>query len=117
MQPQQQYVPNLVVAKTDDPRPFRVKGEQCMRDCLTVHDTRQVYVLAHNFQGYDSYFVVHEYHGQNRFIQQLRNGASLLEVLYCRIPFIEFLSFFHMPLAAFPETFGLTELKKFYFPY
>ena len=65
MQPQEHHVANLVVAETeDDPRPFRFKGEHCLRDflewldTLTLEDTRQVNVIAHNFQGYDGYFVV-----------------------------------------------------------
>ena len=74
-------------------------------------------MLAHNFQGYDSYFVVEEYHRQHRIVQQLTNGAKLLQVTFDRITFIDSLSFFQMPLSAFPKTFGLTELKKGYFPH
>jgi len=124
MQPHEQHVPNLVVAETeDDARPFRFPGEHCIRDflewldTLTQNDTRQVNVLAHNFQGYAGYFVVHQYHSDNRLIEQLRNGCKLLEVKHDRIRFIDSLSFFQMPLSAFPKTFGLTELKKGYFPH
>ena len=78
-------------------------------------DTRQVNVLAHNFQGYDENFIVHEYHGQNRILKQPRNRAKLLEVVHDNIRFIDSMSFFQMPLAAFPKTFGLTELKKGFF--
>ncbi|CAH3124115.1 unnamed protein product [Pocillopora meandrina] len=48
---------------------------------------------------------------------QLRNGAKLLQVTFDRITFIDSLSFFQMPLSAFPKTFGLTKLKKGYFPH
>ena len=44
-------------------------------------------------------------------------GCKLLEVKHDRIRFIDSLSFFQMPLSAFPKTFGLTELKKGYFPH
>jgi len=84
---------------------------------LTLNDTRQVNVLAHNFQGYDGYFVVHQYYSDNRIVQQLQNGCKLLEVQHDRIRFIDSLSFFQMPLSAFPKTFGLTEPKKGYFPH
>ena len=50
-------------------------------------------------------------------IQQLRNGAKLLEVKHDNVRFIDSLSFMAMPLAAFPKTFGITELKKGYFPH
>ena len=124
MQPHEQHVPNLVVAETDeDDSPVRFLGHHCIRDflewldTLTQNDTRQVNVLAHNFQGYDGYFVVHQYHHDNRIVQQLRNGCKLLEVKHDRLRFIDSLSFFQMPLSAFPKTFGLTEVKKGYFPH
>ena len=107
----------------DDPRPVRFKGEHCLRDflewadTLTQDDTRQVNVIAHNFQGYDGYFVVNQYHSNNQIVKQIRNGCKLLQVQHDNIRFIDSLSFFEMPLAAFPKTFGLTELKKGYFPH
>ena len=124
MQPQEQHIANLVVAETeeDDP-PQRFSGPFCIRDflewldTLTLHDTRQVNVLAHNFQGYDGYFIIHQYYGDNRIVQQLRNGCKLLEVKHDCICFIDSMSFFQMPLSAFPATFGLTELCKGYFPH
>ena len=124
MQPHEQHIANLVVAETeDDDRPVRFPGEHCIRDflewldTLTLNDTRQVNVLAHNFQGYDGYFVIHQYYSDNRIVEQLRNGCKLLQVQHDRIRFIDSLSFFQMPLSAFPKTFGLTELKKGYFPH
>jgi len=88
-----------------------------MVDTLTLEDTRQVNVIAHNFQGYDGYFVVNQYHSDNQIVKQLRNGCKLLEVKHDSIRFIDSISFFQMPLSAFPKTFGLTELKKGYFPH
>ena len=124
MQPQEQHVANLVVAETEyDDDPVCFPGEHCLRDflewlyTLTLNDTRQVNVLAHNFQGYDGYFVVHQYHSDNRIVQQLRSGCKLLEVKHDRIRFTDSLSFFEMPLSAFPKTFGLTEAQKGYFLY
>ena len=124
IQPHEEHIANLVVAETeDDDRPVRFVGEHCLRDflewldTLTLNDTRQVNVLAHNFQGYDDYFVVQQYHNDNRIVEQLRNGCKLLEVKHDRLRFIDSLSFFQMPLSAFPKTFGLTELHKGYFPH
>ena len=84
---------------------------------MTQEDTHQVNVIAYNFQGYDGYFVVHQYHTDNQKINQLRNGCKVLEVKHDSLRFIDSLSFFQMPLSAFPKTFGLTELKKGYFPH
>ena len=124
MQPKEKHIANLVVAETEDddePKPF--PGPTCIRDflewldTLTLHDTRQVNVIAHNFQGYDGYFIIQEYYSDNRIVQQLRNGCKLLEIKHDRIRFIDSMSFFQMPLSAFPKTFGLTELCKGYFPH
>ena len=124
MQPKEKHIANLVVAETEDnDQPMCFHGNHCVRDflewldTLTNYDTRQVNVLAHNFQGYDGYFVIHQYYDDNRIVQQLRNGCKLLEVQHDRIRFIDSMSFFQMPLSAFPKTFGLTELKKGYFPH
>ena len=43
--------------------------------------------------------------------------VNCLEVKHDRIRFIDSMSFFQMPLSAFPKTFGLTELCKGYFPH
>ena len=40
-----------------------------------------------------------------------------MQVNFDRIRFIDPLSFFQMPLSAFPKTFGLKEFKKGYFPH
>ena len=124
MQPHQKHIANLLVAETEDNDPPKsFPGLSCTRDflewldTLTLNDTRQVNVIAHNFQGYDGYFVVQQYHSDNRIVQQLRNGCKLLEVKHDRIRFIDSMSFLPMPLSAFPATFGLTELKKGYFPH
>ena len=124
MQPQEKHEANLVIAETElDSTPFLFKGKHCLRDflewldTLTENDTRPVFVLAHNFQGYDGYFVVAEYHGTNQLVKQIRNGCKLLEVEHDLIRFIDSMSFFQIPLSAFPKTFGLTEMKKGYFPH
>ena len=113
MQPKEHHVANLVVVETEnDPRPFRFRGDQCIKqflewlDALTLEDTRQVNVIAHNFQGYDGYFVVNQYHSDNQIVKQLRNGCKLLEVKHESIRFIDSLSFFQMPLSAFPKPLG-----------
>ena len=124
MQDTGKHIPNLVVASTNESHDLvHFKGNLCVHDFLewldelTEDDTRSVTVIAHNFQGYDGYHVVHEYHRQGRIVGQVRNGAKLLQVTMDNIKFIDSLSFFQMPLSAFPKTFGLTELKKGFFPH
>ena len=103
MQDTKTHVANLVVDETEeDDRPVRFKGETSMTDflqwlgTLTAGDTRDVTVIAHNFQGYDGYFVVDEYHRQNRIVKQVRNGGKIMQLNFDRIRFIDSLSFFQM---------------------
>ena len=48
--------------------------------------------------------------------QQLVNGAKILSLSLDGLTFLDSLSFLLMPLAGFPKAFGLTELKKGFFP-
>ena len=51
--------------------------------------------------------MVEEYHHQHRVLNQIRNGAKLLQLTFDNITL----------LTPFPKTLGLTELKKGYFPH
>ena len=64
-----------------------------------------------------SYPIMNCYLGQKRQIEQIRNGGKVLQFQVGRIWFIDSLSFFNMPLSAFASTFGLTELRKGFFPH
>ena len=62
-----QHISNLVVAETEvEDDPFRFQGETCLQqfttwlDYLAEETGRPLTVLAHNFQGYDSYPLVEE---------------------------------------------------------
>jgi len=119
MEPQEHHVANLVVAETeDDSHPFRFQGEHCLRDflewldTLTQEDTRQVNVIAHNFQGYDGYFVVHQYHADNQKVNQLPNGCKLLEVKHDSLRFIYSLGFFQMPLVGVSQKLRADRTQK-----
>ena len=76
-------------------------------------------VMAHNFQGYDSYFIL-QYPRENGVkYDVIMRGAKVLtlSVSMFKIRFIVSLSFIPMKLADFPKTFGLDELAKGYFPH
>ena len=120
------HVPNLLVCQRADEDNFHWwYGDDCIREFLLrleewCEDGLQpLTVLAHNFQGYDSYPVIDTLHQLRMELGQIRNGAKVLQVtcLQSSIRFIDSMSFFAMPLASFPKTFGLTELKKGYFPH
>lgn len=125
MQTSQGHVPNLLVCLRDDQtRFYHWFGTDCVREFLLALEQWAQYgevdvtVLAHNFQGYDSYPVIDKLHELGVHLNQVRNGGKVLELTCFRsVRFIDSISFFQMSLAKFPDTFGLLELKKGYFPH
>ena len=116
------HVANLLIAEKEDCEvPVVFRGEDCVKKFILWLDElsqdRLVNVIAHNLKGCDGYFIVDEYHKQHRIVRQLRNGAKLLSINVNRVCYTDSLSFFQMPLSNFTDTFGLTELKKGWFPH
>ncbi|XP_067036362.1 uncharacterized protein [Acropora muricata] len=120
------HVPNLLVCQRADDDVFHWwYGDACVQEfLLQLEDWCQggkqpLTVLAHNFQGYDSYPVIDTLHQLRLKLGQIRNGGKVLQLqcLASSVRFIDSMSFFQMKLAKFPKTFGLTELKKGYFPH
>ena len=75
--------------------------------------------LAHNAKGYDSYFILKWCIDNGFKPYYIYNGAKIMmmEIPQLRIKIIDSLNFIQQPLASFPKTFGLNELKKGYFPH
>ena len=76
-------------------------------------------VIAHNFQGYDGYFI-QKYLNENGVVPEvIMRGAKIrtLNVPLFDIKFIDSLNFIPIRLADFPKIFGLDELAKGYFPH
>ena len=85
---------------------------------VTDPGRRPFVVIAHNFQGYDGYLLLEELYRQAVVPSQIVNGAKLLSVaIPGGIKFINSLNFFPMALASFPQTFGLREEAKGFFPH
>ena len=118
------HVANLLVAEMDqNDQQHSFRGESCIEDFVKwLQDIqemsgRKLIVVAHNFKGYDSYFLLEEYYRQMILPKQLVNGCKILFMSVGNIHFKDSLCFLPMALAAFSETFGLTELKKGFFPH
>ena len=75
--------------------------------------------IAHNSKGYDSHFVLKWLIDQGIKPYCIYNGAKIMfmEIPKLSIRFIDSLNFLQMPLKLFPKTFGMSELKKGYFPH
>lgn len=122
------HIPNLLCAETSvSPDPIHFSGPTCIEhflewmDNLTNTDVpdlqRQVIAVAHNAQGYDSYFILEELYKQCVCPEQIVNGAKILCMSIEHIKFIDSVAFLQMPLASFPKSFGIHELKKGFFPH
>ena len=74
--------------------------------------------IAHNFKGYDGQFILHHLvHHACQKPQVIMNGSKIMSMTAGNIRFKDSCNFMAFPLAALPKAFGLTELKKGYFPH
>ena len=123
------FVANLLCYSSSEEEDIHVlHGEDCTLQFLEELDEladvpdsdreREVIIVFHNFKGFDSVFIVNELYQQQREVtEQLTVGAKVLSFKSGPLKFIDSLSFLPMPLAAFPRTFNLTEMKKGFFPH
>ena len=120
---------NLCVVYDEEGEAKVFRGKNTVNDFCTwlftpEHD--KSIVIAHNFQGYDSYFILKHLDQEAIPYEVIYNGAKCMTLTTKRkgkkqfaveIKFIDSLNFIPMPLAKFPKTFGLDELCKGYFPH
>ena len=116
------HTANLLCVESDqNDKQHTFWGESCIEDFVKwledLQETteRTLIVVAHNFKGYDDYFLLEEYYNQMVLPKQLVNGAKILFMSVGKIKFKDSLCFLLMTLSAFSETFGLTELKEGFF--
>ena len=75
-------------------------------------------VFFHNLKGFDGVLLMNTLYNQNlKVTNQMGTGTKILHFKHSNLTFKDSLNFLNMPLAAFPKTFGLTELKKGFFPH
>ena len=114
--------PNLCVVHDEEKEVALFQGKDTLKDLckwLFTPQHKGCIVVAHNFQGYDGYFITN-YLVQNAIHYEIiyRGAKSLsLKVPDWDIKFIDSLNFIPMALAKFPKTFGQDELCKGYFPH
>lgn len=72
----------------------------------------------YNLKGFDGVFLLCELYSEQRTVTaQLTIGAKVLSFTSGPLVFKDSLCFLPMPLSSFSSTFGITELKKEYFPH
>ena len=120
---------NLCVVYDEEGEVAVFRGKNAVKDfCnwLFTPEHQDSIVIAHNFQGYDSYPIIKYLHANTIGCEAIYNGAKCVTLktktkkphqFKSRIKFIDSLNFIPMALAKFPKTFGQDELCKGYFPH
>ena len=123
------FVPNLLCFATAEEEEIHViDGDHCVLNFLQELDAlaevpdsdrdREIIIVFHNLKAFDGIFIIRElYQQQRKVINQLTVGAKVLSFKSGPLKFIDSLCFLPMPLASFPATFNLSELKKGFFPH
>ena len=114
--------PNLCVVYDEEKEVALFQGQDTVKEfCrwLLTHQHRGCIVIAHNFQGYDSYFIIKHLNENAIPYKLIYRGAKCLslDIDMMKIKFIDSLNFIPMGLAKFPKTFAQPELCKGYFPH
>ena len=116
------HCPNLCVVHDEEKEVALFEGKDTVKkfcQWLFTEEHKDCIVVAHNFQGYDGYFIT-QYLIENAIHHEIiYRGAKIftLKVPGWDIRFIDSLNFIPMSLAKFPKTFGQDELCKGYFPH
>ncbi|KAK3924586.1 putative DNA polymerase [Frankliniella fusca] len=77
----------------------------------------KILLAAHNSRSFDGVFVTQEAVKRKLKCEVTLQGAKILCMEIGNWKFIDSLMFLPMPLSAMPKSFGLTELKKGYWPF
>jgi hypothetical protein len=113
------HVPNLVVAHDFKGNKYNFKTNDEFCEWLISNKHREYTAIAHYAKGYDSQFILQYMIKNTLKPYTIYNGTKLmlLEVPHIKLKIIDSHNFIAAPLATFPKTFGLKELKKGYFPH
>ena len=117
-----EHEPNLCIVHDEAGRQKLFDGKDTTEkfcNWLFSKEHQDCIVVAHNFQGYDGYFIQNFLIKNAIYYKIIYRGAKILTmtVPMFNIKFIDSLNFMPMALAALPKTFGVPELCKGYFPH
>ena len=117
-----EHEPNLCIVHNEVGGDREFKGKDTTEEfCnwLFSKEHQGCIVVAHNFQGYDGYFIQNFLNKNAMKYDVILRGAKILSltVPMFEMKFIDSLNFMPMALAALPKTFGVPELCKGYFPH
>ncbi|XP_068684293.1 uncharacterized protein [Montipora capricornis] len=121
-QDEDRHIASLLIVHDDTGFEMIFRGDNCDDQFGTwlLDGTHQgTIVIAHNLRGYDGFLLCEYFYKECILPSLILNGAKIMsmELKEAEIKFRDSLNFLPMPLKALPKTFGLTELKKGYFPH
>ena len=113
---------NLCIVHNEKGEEWLFQGNDTIKkfcEWLLTKEHEGCIVVAHNFQGYDGYFIQNFLNKNAVKYEVILRGAKILlmTIPMFNIKFIDSLNFIPMSLAKFPKTFGKTEMCKGYFPH
>ena len=113
---------NLCVVYDEEKEVAIFQGQDTVKEFwqwLLTPEHEDCIVIAHNFQGYDSYLILKYLEENAIHYEIIYRGAKCLSMTISmfNIKFIDSLNFIPMKLAKFPKTFAQDELCKGYFPH
>ena len=114
--------PNLCVVYDEEKEVAVFQGQDTVKEfCrwLLTPQHKGCTMIAHNFKGYDSYFIIKFLNENAIKYDIIYTGAKCvtMTIEMFDIKFIDSLNFIPMSLAKFPKTFAQPELCKGYFPH
>ena len=124
------FVPILICyARHDDDTIYHHWGTNCIQTFIETmiywsnqdkkeEDTKELHIFFHNLKGFDGCFMIDALYKMNLKVTEIMaTGTKALHFKHRNLVFKDSLSFLNMPLTNFTKTFGLTELKKGWFPH
>ena len=113
------HVVNLSIAQDFEGKEYVHNSIEEFCKCFLNDKFKGYTFIAHNSKGYDCHYVLKWLIDQGIKPYCIYNGAKIMfmELPKLSIRFIDSLNFLQMPLKSFPKTFGMSELKKGYFPH
>ena len=116
------HEPNLCIVHNEQGKEKLFQGSDTLKkfcEWLLTKEHQDCIVVAHNFQGYDGYFIQNYLNKNAIKYEVILRGAKILSMTIpmFNIKFIDSLNFIPMSLSQFPKTFGMSELCKGYFPH
>ena len=103
-----------------DPKPIEFLTLDSFMEWLLQEDHKGYSVIAHNGRGYDFQLIMEYIYNKTIYKPSIVYAGSkimLMSIPDIKMRFVDSLNFLTMPLAAFPKTFGIKELKKGFFPH